>query len=293
MADAEGIILYPYFNDEGELNTFDMTDTLDSDFFSSLINAVSPLDRWFPIMGIKNVENTRAESAFQTYTDGSKRWLSQGDRTFKFLIPSPAGNQILLGKIEQLRCNEIGMFITDKNKQLIGMGTDEAFRGVRLNNESFEAILNFEVANTSAQGITVSFEFEKTEQDADLRVIAATEMDYDITLLRGLVDVNVEYSSISQTGVTITLSTDYGSLLNPVNVEGLVAGDFFSAIGGTASRLYNVTASANITIVTATEVSPGVYSLTFASQTGSDVIRVTPVKNGYDFVNVRNTTFTI
>jgi hypothetical protein len=80
------------------------------------------------------------------------------------------------------------------------------------------------------------------------------------------------------------LKTQYGSFLNPVLVEGLVAGDM---------ALYNVTDSASVTITTAVEAPDGTYTISYATQSVADVLRLTITKDGYDFTAVTANTITI
>ena len=109
-------------------------------------------------------------------------------------------------------------------------------------------------------------------------------MSTDISLLNGLLDVTSTYSSIGQTSFKATLKTQYGSFLNPVLVEGLVAGDM---------ALYNVTDSASVTITSIAESPDGTYQINFASQTVADVLRLTITKDGYNFAAVTANTITI
>jgi hypothetical protein len=98
------------------------------------------------------------------------------------------------------------------------------------------------------------------------------------------VDVVASYSGISTTGVTITLSVFDSNIMANVPVTGLLTGDL---------ALYNVTDSAAVANATFTESADGVYDVTFALQTVSDVMRATFTKAGYDFSLVTDKTFII
>ena len=109
-------------------------------------------------------------------------------------------------------------------------------------------------------------------------------MTTDISLLNGLLDVTSVYSAIGQTSFKATLKTIFGTFVNPLLVEGLVAGDM---------ALYNVTDSANVTITSAVEAPDGTYTISYASQTVADVLRLTITKDGFDFTAVTANTITI
>ncbi len=118
---------------------------------------------------------------------------------------------------------------------------------------------------------------------------------YDINAgssMAALKDVTVTYGTITTTSVLFTLSTKYGSLLDKVKVQGLVAADFYDSVGGTASKLYNVTDAGAISVATLSE-SAGTYTITYTAQTSADVMKLVPVKDGYDFTAVHSDTFVI
>ena len=101
--------------------------------------------------------------------------------------------------------------------------------------------------------------------------------------LDGLIDAKVKYTSTGQTSMVVKLFAVGGSVATPVAIQGLLAANF---------ALYNVTTSAAVVVLTAVEstVTPGTYTLTYASQTISNVIRLTPTYTKYDFTDVIATT---
>jgi hypothetical protein len=155
---------------------------------------------------------------------------------------------------------------------------------IRIDNGSISAKLIKTGSGATTQKIDLAFDWHLDVQDERLRTLEADEMSTDISLLNGLLDVTSTYSAIGQTSFKATLKTQYGSFLNPVLVEGLVAGDM---------ALYNVTDSASVTITSIAESPDGTYQINFASQTVADVLRLTITKNGYNFAAVTANTITI
>jgi hypothetical protein len=155
---------------------------------------------------------------------------------------------------------------------------------IRIDNGSISAKLIKTGSGATTQKIDLAFDWHLDVQDERLRTIEPNEMSTDISLLNGLLDVTSTYSAIGQTSFKATLKTQYGSFLNPVLVEGLVAGDM---------ALYNVTDSASVTITSIAESPDGTYQINFASQTVADVLRLTITKNGYNFAAVTANTITI
>jgi hypothetical protein len=155
---------------------------------------------------------------------------------------------------------------------------------IRIDNGSISARLIKTGSGATTQKIDLAFDWHLDVQDERLRTLEADEMTTDISLINGLLDVTSTYSAIGQTSFKATLKTQYGSFLNPILVEGLVAGDM---------ALYNITDSANVAITTAVEAPDGTYTISYASQSAADVLRLTISKDGFDFTAVTANTITI
>lgn len=279
------IFLVPTFDSTGVANEIDLTQTLNEAYFTARVNDTDASQRWYPLPEMKNIVDERGDSLYQTFEDGSKVFISQGTRTFNGLIVGADAAPQMVGKITSHRGVGMSIFIVDKEKNLIGKVGSSATKlaPIELEADSIDAKF-IKTIDTAIQAIQVSFDVHMNEDDADLRMIQSTEMSYDISRLRGLIDVDATISSISTTGFTATLTTDGGTPITPVLCKGLVAGDF---------ALYNVTDASAVTISTMTESPSGVYAFTFTAQTSADVLRLTPTKNGYDFTDVVATTITI
>lgn len=275
------LIFVSYYDADGNQTYLDLSDTFNTAYFTALINNADPLLRWRPLGKFKNIEETRAESKTEEFTDGSKQFIQQGIRSFMGVIPKAP--QQLLAPIEGMRCAEVGVYLVDNSGNLIGTigeqdNCDPAFLyPIRIDKESIDAIFIKQTPDIG-QKISVSFNFDITEQDSKLRMVTQAELNADLNSVRGLRDVCSVISGIDVTEFTAELRvTGYGTPRNPVLMEGLVITDF---------SLYNTTDAAAVTISTLTETSPGVYVFTFASQTAGDILELTPVKNGYDFAAV-------
>lgn len=276
MRDAEMIILVPKYLSDGTLNTIDLTDLLDQAYFDGRVNSTDPLYRWYPLPRLKNPNSERGDAVYVDYEDLTKDFVHQGVRSFSLLLPNQ--EPTLLGKLESWRCQEFGIFIVDKNRSLIGMGDIDGFlRPIIIDQNSFTPNYILPKA-TDVATIDIKFNFDTDEQDADIRMILASEISpVNLVNLKGLLDVDSTYSSISTTGFTAKLTTQYGSILNPKVVAGLVIGDF---------ALYNLFDSLAVTISTMVENPDGTYAFTFAAQGSGETLRLTPTKTKFDFTNV-------
>lgn len=283
MQVAKNIILVPYFTDAGAINSVALNATLNSAYFTAKVNNADNSQRWFPLPELKNVVDERAENRLESFEDGSSVFISEGDRSFTGWLVK--GTPKLKQKIESARCVEVGVYIVDKSGNLIGVH-DEAndlLLPIKLDEASISARL-IKTTDSTIQKLELKFNFSADEKDENLAMIACDEMDYNVLLLKGLLDIHAEFSSITTTSFVVKLKTEYGTPITPVLDEGLVVGDF---------SLYNDTDNASVTVLTATENPDGVYTLTYAAQTSADVMFLTPSKNGRDYSDVEITPITI
>lgn len=279
------IFLVPTFDSTGVANEIDLTQTLNEAYFVARVNDTDASQRWYPLPEMKNIVDERGDSLYQTFEDGSKVFISQGTRTFNGLIVGADAAPQMVGKITSHRGVGMSIFIVDKEKNLIGKVGSSATKlaPIELEADSIDAKF-IKTIDTAIQAIQVSFDVHMNEDDADLRMIQSTEMSYDISRLRGLIDVDSTIDNKSTEGFEVTLTTDGGTPITPVLCKGLVIGDF---------ALYNVTDTAPIAITSVTESPAGVYTFVIPTQTSADVLRLTPTKSGYDFTDVIANTITI
>lgn len=276
MRDSEMLILMNKYGSDGTLNTIDLSDTLDQTYFDGKVNEADPLDRWYPLPRHKNPQSERGENVYVDYEDQTRDFVHQGVRPYEIILNKHEPK--FLKRVQAWSCKDAVMFIVDKNKTLWGMDdVDGELRPIGIDANSFVANFIFPKAS-DVPSIRVSFNFDITEQDSNLMPLTAAEISpVNLLNLEGLLDVYPTYSSIGQTTFKAKLEFLYGTAMTKRILPGLVAGDF---------ALYNVTDSASVTIVSCTESPDGTYTFTFASQTVSDKLRLTPTKEGYDFTEV-------
>ena len=279
---AVKMIVVPYYDQDGNQNKITLSDTLNAAYFTALLNQADTSLRWLPLPSMLNVEDTRAESLMETFENGSMMMVQQGARSFKAIIAGRDATPQLLGNLETFRCVPFGVYGVDKQGNLIGsIGTQDLsditeLYPIRIDENSWDPTF-VKPTDKTVQKINLGFYFHMDEQDSALRMIEASEIGTNLLTIKGLIDVFPVYTNISQTSFTVDLRTYYGTLLNPVRVEGLVITDF---------TLYNVTDTASVNISTCTETSDGVYTITYTSQTAGDELKLTPTLNGYDFSQV-------
>lgn len=263
------LVLVPLKDSTGAKNYLDLATTINEATFTALINQADSSKRWFPLGLFENVEMAKADSTFEEAPSGRKVFIKQGKRSFAGELWNETPQ--LLGKIQDNRCVDFGVYVVDVNGNLIGSKVGTKLYPIPVDNESFEAKLMF-ATDSTAQKVMVAFDFYRLFDESTLWLVTADEASLDFNNLEGLLDVNMAFASITATGAVATLTLDYGTAINPIKVKGLVKADL---------ALYNVTSSSSVTITTATENADGVYTLVFPSQTSASTLRLSLVKNGY------------
>ena len=241
-----------------------------------LLNAVSPLDRIYPIGKFENVEQNREDDVFWTANSGKTAFVREGFKTFQgFIINAP---RELTGKLNADACQNFGFhFIDDSNQLVTKKGTDATkCKPILIDSDTFRS--KYVEATNDAPAMTMlSFQWKSTEKDADVKVVGG--LDYTGGDLYGLLDADAAYSAITTAGFTATITTTcYGG-----PVEGLLLGDF---------SLAEITPTPGVeSILSATESSAGVYDIILTTPaTSGDVLRLSASKDRFDFAEMSDGT---
>lgn len=286
---AAGFIMVPYFDADGNVNSIDLTDTLDSAYVVGKLNESDADKRWYPVMNIKNVEDLRGDPEFETFNDNSKMRVQNGTRNFKGF--GPAVHNKLIGNINDSTCELVGIFIVGINGQLQGNDASAGFLyPIAIAKNSFVATL-FKPQDKAVQKMMVEFQFDQSEDDRNLAFISREEFDnYDLTKIKGLQDaiITVVANSTTTTGCLIKIATQFGTAITKDPVTGLVTADFISADSAATSKVFNVDDALDVT-VTAAETVDGTYTLAWVAQGTTEVIQILAKKNGFAFTTTETT----
>ncbi len=262
-AATKKLIFVRLYDDAGNRNSVDATDTLDAAYFLALTRAADPSARWYPTPEIKNVEDTRAETVFETFTDGSNAKIREGIRSFMGLMINMG--PVFLSKLQGFACEKMGVYFVDACGKLVGSISADGTQlyPVAIAQGSFDATL-MKATDAVLAKVQVKFDISSLERDENLR-IAETETDVDLLTIDGMLDVIGTSVSTAQTTMTFKLALQYGPFGDAIKVQGFVAGDF---------SLENITDDAVVAVSSANESPVGTYTLTYASQTIADKITV-------------------
>lgn len=269
IKDTKKLIVVPTYGSDGTRNKIATADSLDTAYFQAKIDATDPLDRWYPLPLMEYVENTKAETIYETPPSGTKYPVSEGLRSFKAAFMLSDVDVTFLGKLSALGCNDISIFEIDADTNLIGAtdGTDFYPRKVAL--KTFNSMLQMAKTKSEKGKIFVNFDYDISEADEDISIITQTEADCDFLLLEGLLDTNIVISGISATGFTATMTLDYGTYKTKNPDTGHVKADFALVKGTT------------VAITSVTETTDGVYVFVVPTQTSGDGT-LTFTKSGWE-----------
>jgi hypothetical protein len=268
---VSSLIVVPLKDINGDYNEIDLTTPYTASTWEALVNATDPSQRWFPLPAFENVELPKADSQFEEANSGRMAFLRQGKRSFAGELWANDSTPTFLGKIQNVRCVSIGIYIVDINGNLIGSKVGNVLRPIPVDNASWDPRFMF-ATDSTVQKIMLGFDFDRLFDESTMYLINPEEADQNFNDLTGLIDVNFTNTSATTTSVTFTADLIYGTAPNPLLYIGAALGDWDLESNG-------VSVGAPLTI---SEVPEGTYTLTFAALTVGDVLTVNVDRLGYD-----------
>lgn len=278
----------------GALNYIDLAVTLNDAYFVALINNADPLKRIFPLPEVKDISDLRGEPIVHEWKDGTQVYVRDGVRKYTGMFPPDSASPQLTGILEGQRCAKPAKFTIDADGTIWGRISDDGTKlyPVKMDANSVSAVF-IKPTDTEPQMLGWSFNFHPSEKDCKLRGIPIDELSGGINPLYydGLVDVFAKVISCTTTKLTVKLYNMFGTPINPETIKGLLVSNF---------ALYNVTTSTTIALTGTgslfTESPSGTYELKYATASvpvSTNVLRLTPTKNGYDFKAVVTTSIIV
>lgn len=282
---AKKLIFQEYYTNTGTINGISLTTvpTFDKSYFEGLTNNATQHLKWYPTPNTaENVNDERAESIFETFDSGNMAFIQEGER--KFTCVFPKASQKLKLFLEGLRCKSVGVYVVDKEANLVGNVNDPTlFSPFKIDTNTID-VRWIPATDKTVAKVELSFQFEASEKDYDMAIIPASAMSYDLLSLTGLIEVSAVHSNITTTGFKSVLTYFSGNVLDPGKVKGFVTADF---------SLKNQATGVAVTITSATEAPDGTYTFVIPTQTSTTklVLSSATAKKGFDFSKV--TTITI
>jgi hypothetical protein len=260
------LILVPLKAKDGTMNSIDLSAPVP--VWNDLVNELDASKRWFPLPSFENVELAKADTTFEEANSGRMVFIRQGKRSFAGELWSEDSSPTLLGKMQNNRCVDFGVFIVDVNGNLVGSKVNGFLFPIPVDNPSFDPKFMF-ATDTTTSKIMVAFDFDRLFDESTMYMITPTEAGINFNELEGLVDVNAINSVETLTDITFDAVLDYGTAYNPIKFIGATIADFqLSDAGGV------------LTPISLVENSDGNYTLSFAFTAGT-AYTITIIKNGF------------
>lgn len=274
MKVSRRVVLVPKIGSDGTVNKIDSADDLTLSFLEEKMNAEDPMDRYYVLPLIENVENVRAETVFFEWNSGQKVRIRQGARTFSCALPNDNTDTSLLKRLQNWYGQSFGVFLIDQaGNWIYDQGNDEADEAlypIAVDGNSFDVNL---VTETYAEPLytMLQFDFASDNNDGNLLYVGYQSLDFDAksSELYGLWDLTIT-GTASTSEVLFDVVTNY-----EVPVSGLLDTDI---------TLLNVTTELALTVDTLVEsvATPGSYTATFTGTvSASDIVRLTISKSRY------------
>jgi hypothetical protein len=263
--------MVPLIANDGTKNSIPLNTPLP--VWSTLTNNADASKRWFPLPQFENVELPKAETKFEEANSGRMVFLRQGKRSFAGELWAEDSTPTFLGKLQNNRCVDFGVYIIDVNGNLIGSKQNGALYPIPVDNPSFDPKFMFATDSTT-QKIMVAFDFDRLFDESTMYMITASEAGVDFNTLNGMLDVNLTNISSTATTRVFSAALDYGTALNPIKFTGGVAADF---------SLYNNTAGAIVPITSIVENAgiAGQYTLTAGAFVVGNSYTIKVIRTGY------------
>lgn len=273
QAVTSSLIMVPLKANDG---TFNRIDLATYPTWSDLVNEANASKRWFPLPPFENVEQPKADSLFEEASSGKMAFLRQGKRSFVGELWEGDSSPQFLGKLEDARCVEFGIFVVDVEGNLVGSDKGDGFLyPIPVDNASWDPKWA-PSTDATVQKIMLGFDWNRLFDESTLAMITAEEAGQNFTELEGLIDVlftNV-VGGVLQT--TMTAKFCYGTASNKIIYGGADQTADWSILNDTTGLPVTVDAVAEL------PVGSGNYQLDHAVGivAGNDYT-VTVTKDGF------------
>lgn len=280
LKDSRQLFFVKKYKTDGSRNYLDLSASLTTAIFTALINKADVNERVYPslLLEFDTPENGEAISVDLGQERSLK--LADGIRKESVQMVGEKASNILAGEMKKLECGEWSAYVVDRDGSIRGMfdGTDKTkLYPISIDEGSMSVtFLNQNLTTPTAQSIKLDFSWSRSEAIEDVRVVDVSEMTNSPLGLKGLFTVTGVVTAISTTGYTLQLITQYGSMLTPVYVAGMVTTDL------TLSQISPTIAAVAGTLVVENAALNN-YAVTFTAETTADVLKQVIVMEGYDF----------
>ncbi|NRA49127.1 MAG: hypothetical protein HRU12_08325 [Phaeodactylibacter sp.] len=268
-----GLLLVPIYGSDGTRNHIAASDVeagnITEAWLTAKLEAADTADRWYPVMNLTAVTDTRNDPSEETFDDNSTSILIDGARRFSAELIGYAPSY--LKKIGAFKCGDFGIYEIDSCGKLRGTISKDGTKlyPTRTNSKSmYESFMK--ASTTQSQRVMFRVDYSQLESDANLALIKDTDVEADFTAAMGLIDLKSAFSSPTTTGFNARITLDSDLLVNE-GVTGFVLADF---------TVKNIDDNAAVTVTSVTDNGDGNYAFVIPAQDAGEKLEVSLLKNG-------------
>jgi len=264
-------IIIPTFDDSGDRNSIKLSDLTDGKltepYILSKLNESDASKKWrLTPKTYENPESSRIDSSYEEFSSGAKVKVDTGVKEFMAIIPQIDGQ--IAAKMNASACSSFGVFEIDAAGSIKGeMSADgsELFP-IEVSKGSFEAIEIDSVEGSAVQRVQVSFQYAKTVNEGQLRIMSSSDILVDLLKINGAIDGALSLDgTATATEFSIKFSIkDYGYFGESIPIEGQVTPADWQVI----DSALNVIVPSSVT-----ESEEGKYDIVIAS-TPAETLKV-------------------
>lgn len=224
-------IFVSIYSSTGERNGIKVSDLvggkLTSDYIGGKIHAVNGSDRWYATPNVyENVESSRTDPTTEEFSSGLIQKVQNGVQTFTGSILQV--DSTLASRILSNGCSDFGVYEIDKDGSLRGeKGIDangvEVLYPIKINKGSLNSYDVPEVEGTSVQRIMVTFQFDGTVSEINLKKIENVNIEIDMLKIASNIDgvFTDGAGTTSGSDVYVFFGVEYGgSFGSPIPIQG-------------------------------------------------------------------------
>lgn len=251
------------FNDSGVRNSIKLTDLVDGKLTDAYvlgkITSADASEKWYLTpKTYENVEPSRTDSSFEDFSSGARVKIDTGVKEFTGIIPM-VDSQVA-AKMNAGACSSFGVFEVDAAGSIKGElsadGTE--LYPIQVAAGSFEAVEIEAVEGSSVQRISVTFQYAKTVNEGQLRIINTDDILVELLKINGALEgALVLEGTATATAISAKFSiSGYGYFGESIPIEGQVDVSDWEILDSTLGA---------VTISSVTELEEGKYDFVIAS----------------------------
>jgi hypothetical protein len=273
-------IFVSLYNSNGERNSIKLTDfdangILPDTYVAGRLHTLDGSERWYPTPGVyENVESTRTDTTTEEFQSGLTVRIQNGVQTFMGSLIQV--EESLASRILSNGCSDFGVYEIDKDGSLRGeMSADgEELYPIKINKGSLDSYSVPEVEGTSVQRVMVTFQFDGTVSEIDLKKIANSQIEPNMLQIASMIDGVLDLTD-GQTSTASNLFVDFdvkfgGTFGSPIPIQGQTDVASWSLIDSSLS---------SVTISSVTEGNKGEYDFSITGVTAPETLKLSYVPN--------------